>query len=257
VPEPTGAEPTGLVVLHALRLVGVASAEEVARRAGSDVARAEAVLHQLRAGRLVELRSGRFGGWLLTAAGRVRGEDLLAAELDRLGTRDVLEGAYSSFLELNPLVLRACSDWQVRRIGGAAGSAGGELVLNDHLDAGYDAAVLDRLGTLHAQAGSALARAEVALERFAPYRPRLANALARARAGGLDWVTKPLIDSFHTVWFELHEDLLATLGRRRADERENGPTADPGGAADPRAGTGSDDPHGPAGPAGERDEDDT
>jgi hypothetical protein len=28
-------------------------------------------------------------------------------------------------------------------------------------------------------------------------------------------VDSPLIDSFHTVWFELHEHLLATLGIER------------------------------------------
>ena len=27
-----------------------------------------------------------------------------------------------------------------------------------------------------------------------------------------------MIDSYHTVWFELHEDLLATLGLERAAE---------------------------------------
>jgi hypothetical protein len=27
-----------------------------------------------------------------------------------------------------------------------------------------------------------------------------------------------VIDSYHTVWFELHEDLLSTLGIERASE---------------------------------------
>ena len=27
-----------------------------------------------------------------------------------------------------------------------------------------------------------------------------------------------MIDSYHTVWFELHEDLLATLGIERSSE---------------------------------------
>jgi hypothetical protein len=27
-----------------------------------------------------------------------------------------------------------------------------------------------------------------------------------------------MIESYHTVWFELHEDLLATLGIQRAGE---------------------------------------
>ena len=58
-----------------------------------------------------------------------------------------------------------------------------------------------------------------ALARFGGYRGRLSNALARAREGGVDWVTRPVIDSYHTVWFELHEDLLATLGRTRSAER--------------------------------------
>ena len=31
-------------------------------------------------------------------------------------------------------------------------------------------------------------------------------------------MTKPMIDSYHSVWFELHEDLLATLGIERGSE---------------------------------------
>jgi hypothetical protein len=37
-------------------------------------------------------------------------------------------------------------------------------------------------------------------------------------SGELDWLTKPIMPSYHTVWFELHEDLLATLGIDRASE---------------------------------------
>jgi hypothetical protein len=59
------------------------------------------------------------------------------------------------------------------------------------------------------------------LARFSGYPSRLENALANARGGALDWVTKPMIDSYHTVWFELHEDLLATLGRRRSDDTDS------------------------------------
>ena len=57
-----------------------------------------------------------------------------------------------------------------------------------------------------------------ALERFAAYGGRLAEALGKVRAGDVDWFTKPMIASYHTVWFELHEDLLATLGIDRSAE---------------------------------------
>ena len=54
--------------------------------------------------------------------------------------------------------------------------------------------------------------------RFAPYQPRLASAMARVVDGERDYFTKPIIDSFHTVWFELHEDLLTSLGLERSQE---------------------------------------
>ena len=49
-------------------------------------------------------------------------------------------------------------------------------------------------------------------------RARCALAMARVAAGEHDFFTKPIIDSFHTVWFELHEDLLTSLGLERSQE---------------------------------------
>ena len=48
------------------------------------------------------------------------------------------------------------------------------------------------------------------------YRPL--PAILGVEAGDHQWFTRPLIDSYHTVWFELHEDLLSTLGKERASE---------------------------------------
>jgi hypothetical protein len=47
--------------------------------------------------------------------------------------------------------------------------------------------------------------------RFGRYRVRLSDALARARSGAGGYVTEEMA-SYHSVWFQLHEDLLATLG---------------------------------------------
>ena len=59
------------------------------------------------------------------------------------------------------------------------------------------------------------------LDRFSGYSPRLSAARRRVVAGEHEWLTRPTIDSYHTVWFELHEDLLATLGRTRTQERDD------------------------------------
>jgi hypothetical protein len=56
------------------------------------------------------------------------------------------------------------------------------------------------------------------LTRFGGYDERFAAALTRAGHGELSWVNRPRADSCHTVWMELHEDLIATLGVQRGAE---------------------------------------
>jgi hypothetical protein len=49
------------------------------------------------------------------------------------------------------------------------------------------------------------------------YRRRLDDAYDKVLAGEHDHVSGARIDSYHTVWFELHEDLLRMLGREREE----------------------------------------
>ena len=37
-------------------------------------------------------------------------------------------------------------------------------------------------------------------------------------AGDGRYVASPRVDSYHGIWFELHEDLIQLAGRNRADE---------------------------------------
>lgn len=200
-----------MTVLHTLRLVGVVDTERLCERIEIPEADLERRLAALERTDLVRRSGGSLPGWALTEAGRSRGAELLSVELDDNGWRPRVEHAYGEFLELNGGVLTVCTDWQVR-----AGSD--PMILNDHCDSQYDDSVLGRLGILHSQAARLLDSLSSEMDRFALYSPRLSKALESARRGGLDWVTKPVIDSYHTVWFELHEDLLATLGRSRSDE---------------------------------------
>jgi hypothetical protein len=118
--------------------------------------------------------------------------------------------AYEAFLPLNRAVLQLCTDWQVRP-GGAP---------NDHTDSAYDWSVIDRLEALDERAGPLLRRLAGAVPRFAPYRERLRAARRRVVDGERDWLTSPRVESYHTVWMELHEDLLAALGLERRAEEE-------------------------------------
>ena len=51
--------------------------------------------------------------------------------------------------------------------------------------------------------------------RYGVYRSRLTAALDAARAGDQRFVASPRVDSYHSVWFELHEDLIRLAGRTR------------------------------------------
>jgi hypothetical protein len=105
---------------------------------------------------------------------------------------------------LNPELLDLCTAWQLRSVDGIATS-------NDHSDPAYDSRVLDRLTDLDRRAEVACAGLFAAMLRFQRYRTRLTHALTRARSGELDYVADSL-ESYHNVWFQLHEDLLVTLG---------------------------------------------
>jgi predicted ArsR family transcriptional regulator len=199
------------LVLHGLRLKGFGDAAAVAEAVGLGEAEVKPVLDGLIEEELASYREGRLSGYALTPAGRAEHARLLADELAATGARPAVDDAYRRFLAINNDLLAICTAWQLREVDG-------ESVVNDHADAAHDAAVIAQLEALHAQVTPICADLGAALDRFAGYGPRLASALARVQAGDVDWFTKPMIASYHTVWFELHEDLLATLGIERSSE---------------------------------------
>ncbi|HUP85575.1 MAG TPA: hypothetical protein VM143_07905 [Acidimicrobiales bacterium] len=197
----------GFLVLHALRLKGFAETGVVAALTGLDEAEASKHLDAASADGQATRRDGRISGWALTSDGRARHAELIRDELEVSGTRDVVEDGYRRFLELNSALLGVCTDWQLRN--GA---------LNDHEDATYDTEIVARLAHVDDEIQPVTDDLGDALERFGEYGPRFRGALAKVRNGERDWFAKPMIDSYHTIWFELHEDLLVTLGIERSKE---------------------------------------
>jgi len=198
----------GFLVLHALRLKGFAEADVVATSTGLDEDVAAKHLAALCDDGLVQRREGRVNGWSLTPAGRARHAELASAELDESGKRDAVDDCYRRFLDVNGDMLAVCTAWQLRD----------PQTINDHSDAEYDADVVQRLLGIHDRVRPVTADLRDALERYSRYGGRLRSALEKVVAGEHEWFTKPVIDSYHTVWFELHEDLLSTLGIERASE---------------------------------------
>jgi pyruvate,orthophosphate dikinase len=195
-----------LVLLQALRLKGRLDETMATRLAGAD---AWTRLAALAGAGLVTIAAI---GARLTPPGRERLAGLIASE--RAGIdRPALHALYEDrFDDVNHALKAVVTSWQMKPSGTA----------NDHADAGYDAAVIARLATVHMKARDALEGLSLLAPRLAPYADRLAPALAQVQAGDTQYLTHPLKDSYHQVWFELHEELLALLGLNRVDEAKAG-----------------------------------
>jgi hypothetical protein len=213
-----------LLVLHGLRIKGVAAPAIVAEATGlAEAEVAERLAALAREGLVVE-RTGALAGWSLTAAGRDEHDRLVGDEVDAAGARPALRHAYEEFRALNGAALDACSRWQVRDIEGRP-------VVNDHGDPGYDADVVADLADVERQAHPVCDELAGTLDRYAGYGDRLHHAVERVEAGEGDWFTRPVMPSFHTVWFELHEDLITTLGINHSDEADPATETTPSGAS--------------------------
>lgn len=200
-----------LIVLHGLRLKGVADTGALAQAVGLAIRQVGEILAALAGEGLARERTGALTGWSLTPAGRAEHGRLVGQELDAARARGAITGAYHRFRALNAGALDACSRWQVRDVGGWP-------VRNDHADLAYDAAVVADLAALEQAAQPVCSDLAARLERYGGYGGRLRHAVEHVEAGDGDWFTRPAMPSFHTVWFELHEDLLTTLGLDRTSE---------------------------------------
>ncbi|MDR6556495.1 hypothetical protein J2809_000837 [Arthrobacter pascens] len=193
-----------LLTLHAVRLLGFGDTESVAERFGQDAHDVERFL--INAGlRRWAMRSsfGGTGGWSLTVAGRTENERLLADELNRSGGRTAVTAAHADFAPLNADVVAACSQLQLQRLSDGQRPLDG---IDEHTRQTFTLA-LAALRDLEI-------RLTAVLPRFSGYAKRLEQAMTHAAADPA-WLAATDRDSFHRIWFELHEDLIATLGIRR------------------------------------------
>ncbi len=206
-----------LLVLHAVRLAGMADDAAVARRTGLDPHVVAELLRDDEAyGWVTRVEFAGTGGWTLTEAGRDRDAANLADELQATGGRSAVVAAHTAFEPLNARLVRACTDWQLRP------ADGDRFATNDHTDPAWDARVLAELAALDRELHCLVTELADTLARFAGYDDRFGQALTRARAGHREWVAGVGVPSCHAVWMELHEDLLSTLGIPRGAEIAQG-----------------------------------
>lgn len=193
-------------ILHSIRIKGLATDPVLAAMVGLTPEELRSQLEPLVADHLVVRKEGRLSGTMLTPVGKEKHAELLASAAPGPAVGEF----YEAFLPLNGSFKRVCNAWQMRD----------ETTPNDHADADYDSGVIDDLAVVHEEIAEALKPVGAEDSRMALYEPRLTAALERIRGGDRGAFARPMNDSYHDIWMELHQDLLMVLGRERGEGDE-------------------------------------
>jgi pyruvate, orthophosphate dikinase len=206
LPEPArAADVTMFELARTVQLKGLCTPERAASVLSAALPRVEALIAEH-----ASLFRTTPRGVMLTAEGR----DWVAGQLagERAGAdTGGLDSCYDAFMALNQRFKQLVSDWQRTAADGATDAAWETLV--------------EAVAALHARTQPLIARTAGQAPRLGGYAGRLEQALGAMRRGDRAMLASPLQDSYHTVWFEYHEELIALCGRDRASEEQSGHTA--------------------------------
>jgi len=132
------------------------------------------------------------GMWMLTESGEEAISQFRKAEVE--GREKELEAVYEKFDEENNTFKKIVSEWQIGK---------------------DDQKALDELEGVHARIGEIFQGLTELVPRYEIYPSRFSRALQNLKDGKTEYLAKYSVDSYHTIWFELHEDLINLLGKER------------------------------------------
>lgn len=195
------------LALHGLAIKKHGDAAAVAEITGLDPVTVQAALDEaVKAGRAVKAGEK----YMLQPAAQISLKTSYSRDFAPQRADAAMQATYDNFEKINERLKALITDWQMVTVGG-------QKLPNDHSDPDHDNKIIDALGALHESAEPILNRFARGLPRLAVYKVLLTAALEKAEDGDVAWVSDAKCMSYHTVWFELHEDLIRVLNRTRIE----------------------------------------
>lgn len=182
---------TTLAVLQHLSMEGIAETGELVEVVDDENVRD--TLAELETDGYVENE----GFWYLTDAGEERLNEVCRDRFSA-GQRDLLRGVFGRFEALDSEMKDLASGWQT-------GEYGADEMARELARIQQD--VEELVDGLPPEVQSVYSR----------YTDALAGAIEKLQDGHEEYITGTDVDSYHTVWFRLHDDLLRTLGEDREE----------------------------------------
>lgn len=180
-------------VYHSIMVRGFATVDKISDSTGLPAETVTVVLDRAVEARHIKQNAKR-GLNSLTGIGKGAYKLLKEAAVDE-DIRSSIAVHYDRFLEPNRLFKQLTTDWQqgqTQETGIRFDSVHGEVTV-----------ILEGLTAIDS--------------RFDYYTQHFNSAADSFRSGDTDALAKPLTDSYHDIWMELHEDLLATLSTSRTE----------------------------------------
>lgn len=119
----------------------------------------------------------------------------------------LVQRAYEQFLLV---------DWELKRLTTAWQMASVDARSDGYSTEGWK--LIDQLIALDKKVAPLVLRLGETMPRLAPYPDRLKDALQRLEQGERQWWCGVACDSYHQVWWQLHEELLIALGISRSED---------------------------------------
>ncbi|MEM2914308.1 MAG: hypothetical protein QXH91_02740 [Candidatus Bathyarchaeia archaeon] len=129
--------------------------------------------------------------------------------LNQVEQKAVVIKSCEDFEEVNVKFKQLVTMWQMKNIDGV-------FVINDHMDPVYDAKILNDLFALHKDVVDVVERLAKFFPRYKRYIGRLDYAIEKLKIGEHDYLVRDP-KSYHSIWYELHEDILKLWGKERKE----------------------------------------
>jgi pyruvate,orthophosphate dikinase len=198
-------------LLMCLRIKGFGKAEAIGEAMGTSAEEVQGLLADLVARQWLDETKV---GYRLSPAGRTEADQAFGLERAGLDAR-IFAKLYEEFSPINDAFKHLVTRWQMRTVGD-------RQVRNDHADAAYDKSVLEGFDPIHREISDLIGTIATSASRIGSYQQRLDLALGKIRSGDVRYIAAPDRDSYHTVWFELHQDLIGLAGTTRQKEAAAG-----------------------------------
>ncbi|MEM2154564.1 MAG: helix-turn-helix domain-containing protein [Nitrososphaeria archaeon] len=195
------------IILDYLDTFKIAEESTIKDDTGYDSARLSNIIKSLSEKGLIE----RFFGdqWKITKQGENIAKTYREQLLEKSGKKELFLKYCEEFEELNKTFKELVTRWQMKEEDGA-------LVPNDHKDPAYDFAIIEQMGTVHERNKEIISKLSSILPFYNRYIPRFEKAFERLTNGELGYMDRAR-DSYHNIWFELHESLLRFSGMQRIE----------------------------------------